>query len=83
METRNVLIDTSIIVDHLRKKNKSKSELYKIINTYNLFVSTVTIYELFAGATDEQKRKDINDFIILVKILPFTKKTVQKIGYRQ
>ena len=74
------MIDTSIIIDHLRKKNKSKSQLYKIIDNPNLFVSTITIYELFAGAINEQKRKDINDFIVLVKILPFTRETAERAG---
>lgn len=74
------MIDTSIIIDHLRKKNKSKSQLYKIIDNPNLFVSTITIYELFAGAIDEQKRKDINDFIPIVKILPFTRETAECAG---
>ena len=30
METGNLLIDTSIIIDYLRKKNKSKSQFYNI-----------------------------------------------------
>jgi predicted nucleic acid-binding protein len=80
METENVLIDTSIIIDHLRKENKKKSQLYKIIDKYALFTSAITIYELFAGAINEQKRKDIFDLIALVKILPFTKETAERAG---
>ena len=80
METGNVLIDTSIIIDHLRKKNKKKSRLFEIIGTHHLFVSAVTIYELFAGAINEEKRKDINDFMVLVDILPFTRETAERAG---
>lgn len=80
MGTGNLLIDTSTIIDHLRKKNKKKSQLFKIIDTHNLFVSTVSIYELFAGAIDEKKRKDINDFMELVEILPFTRETAERAG---
>lgn len=80
MGTGNLLIDTSTIIDHLRKKNKKRSQLFKIIDTHNLFVSTVTIYELFAGAINEEKRKDINDFMELVEILPFTRETAERAG---
>jgi predicted nucleic acid-binding protein len=80
MGTGNILIDTSIIIDHLRKKNKKKSQLFNIIDIHNLFVSTVTLYELFAGAIDEQKRKDINDFLSIVEILPFTRETAEQAG---
>ena len=74
------MIDTSIIIDHLRKKIKKKSQLYKIIDSHNLFTSTITLYELFAGATNEKKREDINDFIILVNVLPFTREAAERAG---
>ena len=74
------MIDTSVIIDHLRKKNKRKSQLFKIIDNPGLFISTVTLYELFAGAINEQKRKDINDFVALVKILPFTREAAERAG---
>ena len=80
MEAGSILIDTSIIIDHLRKKNKKKSRLFNIIENYDLFISTITIYELFAGALDETKRKDINDFLILAEILPFTRETAECAG---
>jgi hypothetical protein len=37
MATSRVLIDTSIIIEHLRKQNQQKSILYTIVDTnYNL-----------------------------------------------
>jgi tRNA(fMet)-specific endonuclease VapC len=80
MAAGSVLIDTSTIIDHLRKKNKKKSSLYKIIDKYDIFISTITLYELFAGAIDEQKRKDIHDFLILAELLPFTGETAERAG---
>jgi tRNA(fMet)-specific endonuclease VapC len=80
MATGSVLIDTSAIIDHLRKKNKKKSSLYKIIDKYDLFISAITLYELFAGAINEQKRKDIYDFLILAELLPFTGETAERAG---
>ncbi len=80
MATDRVLIDTSIIIDYLRKKNKKKSQFYKSVGNYTLFVSTITLFELFAGAKDERKRQDIDNIMEYVKILPFTKNTAKKSG---
>ena len=80
METGNLLIDTSILIDHLRKKNKRKSQFYKTIGNYTLYVSTITLFELFAGGKDEQKKQDIENIIEYLKILPFTKETAKKAG---
>ncbi len=80
METGNLLIDTSIIIDYLRKKNKRNSQFYKIVGSYNLFVSAVTLFELFAGAKDEQKSNDINYILEYVEILPFTGATAKEAG---
>jgi tRNA(fMet)-specific endonuclease VapC len=45
-----------------------------------LFVSTVTLFQLFAGAKDQQKMDDINNIIKYLKKLPFTKQTAEKAG---
>ena len=38
-----ILIDTSIIIDHLRLKNKKQTILYKLFqNKYSLFASILT-----------------------------------------
>jgi rRNA-processing protein FCF1 len=47
MAVGNLLIDTSIIIDHLRKKNKKNSQLYHIVGIYTLFISTITVFELY------------------------------------
>jgi predicted nucleic acid-binding protein len=80
METGSLLIDTSILIDHLRKKKKRKSQFYKIIGNYTIYVSTITLFELFAGGKDEQKKQDIENIIEYLKILPFTKETAKKAG---
>jgi len=50
----NVLIDTSIIIDYLRKQNKEKTLFWETINRFECFISSVTVFELYSGAkTDE------------------------------
>ena len=78
METPHILIDTSIIIDHLRKRNKRKSILYHLIDTHVLHTSTMVEFELFAGATDSRKRQDTQDILLLCKVLPFTSEIAQQ-----
>jgi tRNA(fMet)-specific endonuclease VapC len=80
MAVGNLLIDTSIIIDHLRKANKNNSSFYHIVGKYTLFISTITVFELYAGAIDDQKKQDISNVLDYVTILPFTKATAQKSG---
>ena len=50
MDTGCVLIDTSIIVSYLRRKEKEKTLLYNLCQAYDdIFASSVTVFEVFYG----------------------------------
>lgn len=72
MELPRILIDTSIVIEHLRKQNRRKSILYRIADDYALHVSTIVEFELYAGATDRQKQHDIQEILSWCTLLPFT-----------
>lgn len=78
MGNRKVLADTSIIIEHLRKREKTKSALFDAINNYKLFLSSVSIFELFVGATTDNKKKDIEYVLSAFNIVPFTSKIALK-----
>lgn len=80
METSSVLVDTTIVIDHFRKKDKKNSYLFKIVNNSNAFISSISLYELFAGAIDDQKRKDVKDLIAIMTTLPFTNEIAEHAG---
>lgn len=77
MATSSVLIDTSIIIEHLRKQNKSKSILYNIVNGHDLYLSTMVEFELYIGATDPQKRREIQEVLAWCIVLPLTSDVAQ------
>jgi len=64
-----MVIDTSIFIEYFRAKNKRKTVLYSIPNNSLLHLSTITIFELFIGATNKEKWQDIvtltDDLIII------------------
>ena len=53
MESSRVVIDTNIFIDYLRAKDKKNTDLYKIPNSKRIYISSVTLYELLIGATNE------------------------------
>lgn len=63
MATSQLLIDTSIFIEHLRKQNRQKSILYNIVGNYDLYTSTVVEFELYTGATDRQKQQDVQTLL--------------------
>ncbi|MEO6633670.1 MAG: type II toxin-antitoxin system VapC family toxin [Mucilaginibacter sp.] len=67
-----ILLDTSILIEYYRKKDKSKSSLFLLSQSYPAFaVSAVTHFEIYAGATIDQL-SFWNSFFNDIIILPFT-----------
>jgi tRNA(fMet)-specific endonuclease VapC len=71
MESSRLVVDTSIFIDYLRAKDKKKTDLYKIPNSKRIYISSVTLYELLMGATNEEKRKDVHLLTEDTIVLPF------------
>lgn len=70
-----ILLDTSILIDYFRKKDKTKSVFFQLSKSYHQFaVSTITVYEIYSGAPDEQI-KVWDDFFAIMEILPFNSQT--------
>lgn len=74
MDNPKLLIDTSIIIDHFRKQDKSKTQLIQLYKIYLLHISSVTVFELYNGASSIEKVKDIELLLKNVKIIDFTAK---------
>ena len=68
MEDRRILIDTSVVIDHFRKKNKQKSLLYELSKENTLFLSAISKFEFLVGTKltqIRQTKKIIEGFYIL------------------
>ena len=57
MEDRRILVDTSVVIDHFRKKNKQKSLLYELSKVNTLFLSAS---ECLSDQINLLKIKEIN-----------------------
>ena len=76
----DLMIDTSVVIDHLRKRNKRKSALFAIVDGYSLHTPTVVEFELFAGATNAEKRQDIEYILQLCTSVPLNSEVARHAG---
>ena len=71
MAIEMICLDTSVLIDFYRKKNKSKSFFYELTNRYQLFaVSAITAYEVYAGSSTVQD-EFWDKFFQTISVLPF------------
>jgi predicted nucleic acid-binding protein len=55
MDRKLICLDTSILIDYFRKKNKRKTFFFELTKDYEFTVSVITKLEIFSGANDEQQ----------------------------
>lgn len=69
-----ILIDTTILIDHFRKKDKSNTRFYELALLYpSIAISCITKYEVYIGSNEGQNEFWNNLFSNLV-LLPFGEK---------
>lgn len=73
-----MVIETTVFIEHLRSKDKSKTTLAQIPSETSLAVSSITLFELFLGATTDQKKNDILQLTEDIIVLPFTEEIAQR-----
>ncbi len=78
MAANRMVIDTSIFIEHLRAKDKSKTTLIQLPSDVELYLSAVTYYELLMGATSKEKEKEVEILIDNLPILPFSDDVARK-----
>ncbi len=81
-----VILDTNIIIDHLRLQNKNQDSKLMVLVKNNpkedLGISMITIQELYEGRStkDPQKEQSLLATISPLKILPYTFEVAQLAG---
>lgn len=80
-----VVLDTSIIIDHLRQPAGAETVLKRIIRTRaerNLALAVISVQELYAGASsrDQVRSEYIVATIAPLRILPYTYEVAELAG---
>jgi len=76
MDKNIICLDTSILIDYYRKKNKSKTKFIQLSEKYSFAISVITKLEILTGVNENQR-----DFWIQVfnkiKIISLNEKDVE------
>lgn len=70
---KKILLDTSVIIDFLRQKDKENTLLYSLTKDYDLYVSIITHTEIYAGKSiweKKQAQKEMEELFSGITILP-------------
>jgi len=65
-------------LDYLRSKEKSKTILQNLPDNTEVYISTITLFELYMGATNEKKWNDVKNLTIDIPELSFSKAVSEK-----
>jgi len=80
---KKVLLDTSIIIDFLRRKDKKNSLLFKFAEE-DLYSSIITHTELYAGKSvwvSKIAQSELEDLFSGIKIVPLDENISKKAGH--
>ena len=70
MDRERVLIDTSILIDHLRKGDKDRTTFFRAAQRFDCLVSAITEFEFRVGST-AANRDFVSALLDLTPVLPF------------
>ncbi len=76
----DILVDTSCLIEYLRASDKPQTHFAKHFLIHECFISSITLFELWAGATNQNKQNDVNTLKINLKIIDFTEIIAEKSG---
>ena len=80
MENRSILVDTSILIAFLRKERKDDTVLWRLREQFSCAMSSVTLFELWAGAANATKRSDVAKLTKWIDVLMFDQVTADIAG---
>jgi tRNA(fMet)-specific endonuclease VapC len=75
-----MVVDSTVFIEYLRARDRTKATLAVLPAGTVLYVSAVTVFELFCGASDSGKYRDVQKILQGVLILPLNVIVGEKAG---
>jgi tRNA(fMet)-specific endonuclease VapC len=73
-----MVVDTGIVIEHLRAKDKLNTTFSSIPDNLPVFITTVSLFELMMGATSKEKLYDIKFLVDDLEVLDFESHAAEK-----
>ena len=78
MAKSRMVVDTSIFIEYLRAEKKADTTLQQLPDETLLYSSSVTLYELYMGATTAAKWVDVQTITEDIAVLSFDASVAEK-----
>ena len=78
METRALVVDTSVFIEYLRSKKKEQTIFQRLSNQSEIFISAVTLFELLIGAPSNEKWAEIKKLTEDIPVLGLTEEIAEQ-----
>ena len=75
----NILVDTDILINFLRGREKAKDYLLSILEESTIYCSAITVAEIYAGMREHEKTKT-TELIDSLNIVDVTRDIAEKAG---
>ena len=75
---KSLLLDTDVLIDYLRGRTEAVQYIDNL--TQPLFVSTMTVAELYAGVREGKERGQLESFLLAFDIVPIDRKIAERGG---
>jgi predicted nucleic acid-binding protein len=72
-----LLLDTDVLIEYLRGRSEAVEYLESLSS--DLYLSVISVAELFAGVKDDEEERSLKRFLLAFVILPVTEK-VARVG---
>ncbi len=69
-----VIADTDVVIDFFSGAEPVASTIADLIQEDHLVLTSVTVFELYAGITGKKRLKQINDLVSIMPVFPLEKK---------
>ena len=77
-----LLLDSDVLIEYLRGRREAVEYLEGI--TSDLYISAISVAELFAGVRDNEEEESLKQFLLAFTVLPVTEKVARLGGiYRR
>jgi predicted nucleic acid-binding protein len=73
-----LLVDTGVLIEYLRGRSEAMEYLEGL--TEDLYLSVISVAELFAGVKGDEEEKSLKQLLLAFVILPVTEKTARTGG---
>ena len=78
MAHRDAVLDTSMLIQHVRVQNKRNSFFSRSLLLYYPHLTTISVYEIEFGAYRARRPSDLDAFQVSFSILPLTETIARK-----